>query len=164
MTDLRTHKGRDVHTYSATSYPPTSQGTTRQAQDLSGCTKASLVDGDLTWEAVHGGAWANNIRVIHETGETGPVSRPLAITAEIEDEVVTVIWRTDGAGDPVAPTPTEVVAEAAGVPDLDMLVTLVDGGSTPLTVLDENLAGGADDGDWLRVNGLNGLQVINTVV
>lgn len=165
MVMLYTNKGRDCHSVPDANYPCTAQGEARQASTLAACsTAASLVDGDLTWTAPAAGAWGNNVRIIHEQGVSGPVSRPLAIVADLNAETVTVTWGTDGGGTPVAPTPAEVVAEAAGNDDLALLATPSSGGATPCSIINQKMAGGLDDGDWLRVSGVPGLRVINTKV
>ena len=163
---LYTDKGQTAHHMEATAMPSTQCGNQRPASALSGSTKAVLVDGDLTWQAAYGGLWANKIRIIQTAGDTGAghENRPLGINADVGDEIVTVVFATDGAGASAPPTPAEIVAELAGEPGADLLVVAIDGGPTPATELNQMLAGGLDDGDWLRVNGLPTLACINTKV
>lgn len=149
----------------------------REAQDLQGSTKATLLvpgktgsTGDVTYTARHGGTGPNSFFIEHEVGDTGPehLSRPLAVSVDTEDEDgvrIVVTFGTTGAGATITPTAQEVATVVNAASYLQELVSASPGGTGDAGfVTPTYLEGGLDDGDWRKFNvsGGNCLRV-NTV-
>jgi len=132
---------------------PTANGN-RPVADLVGCTKSSLAlsganaDGQVTYTSYYGGAYANTIQVAQGPGLTGAGNEDRPLQAIVTGMVVNVMFGTDGAGDTVVPTATEV-ADLVNALEEDFLVAAAGGDGTgsvdPHAF--QYLFGGLDDGD-----------------
>lgn len=131
----------------------------KPASALVACTKASKIllggssDGDVSYDSVFGGALVNNIRVSQQPGLTGAGNEDRALEILVGGMDVQVVFGTDGAGDTVTPTATEVADAVNADPQTHVVAAA---GGTGLGLVGSfthtNLVGGLDDGDRYKFN------------
>jgi len=153
-----TNEGRDCLTYADAQPVQTTRGLV-QADQLQAATPAGAsilgeddVDGDVDYQAAGGGTWGNQVSVAQVVGATGlaQAERDLAVT--VTAELVTVVFGTDGAGNSVTPTASEVEAVVNAVPQGQARVRATAGGtgaSSAGVSAPVQLVGGLDDGDHI---------------
>jgi hypothetical protein len=110
-------------------------------------------NGAVSYQAA-GGRWGNEITVEHLAGDLGAGNLLRALAVTVQDKAVTVTFGTDAVGASVVPTATDLAAAINADPDASKLVTATpggDGSSLAGLFASANLAGGANDGDYLCV-------------
>jgi len=124
------------------------------ASSLVGCTKAARMlagassDGDVTYDSAYGGLVVNNIRVSQQPGLTGGGNANRALEVLVEGMDVQAVFGTDGAGDTITPTATEVADAINADPQALVVATAGGVGSGAVgSFTHTNLVGGLDDGD-----------------
>lgn len=133
----------------------------KRADSLASCAAASLVtgsgDGEVTYTSKYGGIRWNGCTVEHTAGPTGPgnESRPLGVT--VTELVVTVAFGTDSGGNSIIPIANQVADLINNDPEAsDILVAAAGGaGTSQVAALGATpLAGGLDNGDYLKFEGI----------
>lgn len=138
-----------------------SDGTTKVANQIVGCTKASLqvdgadANGHVIYTASCGGDHGNGIVVEHTTGATGVghEDRPLLVERVGGGKQLRVTFGTDANGNSVLPAAQAVVDAVTAAADISFVTATSSGTGLGLAGLvgPTNLAGGLDDGDWVRL-------------
>jgi len=134
----------------------------RQADSLVANTAATLThagvdsDGDVLYAALMGGLYGNVVTVQHDEGPTGAGNENLILRAGVTAKAILVEFATDGSGVSVTPTGEDVRDIVNGHADASALVTASCPGSgltNQATKAATPLAGGLDDGDYLKFLG-----------
>lgn len=144
-----------VTEYSNTAYELASPNGLIAISALVACTAAtgnitSLngINGQLDYEACCGGTNGNSLSIIHQTGNTGDISRPLETTQTGTTLFVTA--GTDSNGDIVDPTAQEVYNSiiAAGE-SITIVPSLPGDGTATIGYSSVTLSGGLNDGSQI---------------
>jgi hypothetical protein len=132
------------------------------ATSLLGCDKASyqingpIEDGNVNYTSVYGGSVSNLISIRHYKGSTGGAYANRALTISVGGLSVAVLYGTDGNGDSVTPTATQVVDAVAAHQEASSLVVAVAGGDGSGSVGEfpqVNLSAGCNNGHSLKFLG-----------
>jgi len=134
----------------------------QEISSITACSKASHsvggadANGDVLYESRYGGADKNGLTIAIAAGATGGgnENRPLAVVRSGVDVVVTL--GTDGSGNTIFPTATEMESLFTADDALSKFMTATaqgTGASVAGQVTQTNLAGGADDGDRVKFTG-----------
>jgi hypothetical protein len=117
-------------------------------------------DGDVKVLAFFGGLPGDQHQVSIGEGPTGGGNENLPLRLELTGSApaweVAVLYATDGAGDSVTPTGTEVANLLNTDPAVETVVEAElpgSGASDVVAAALTPLAGGIDDGDWLKFSG-----------
>jgi len=138
----------------------------KPASTLNGSTKASFTfpgvdsDGDVEVFAFFGGAPGNQHQVSIGPGPTGVGNEDLPLRLEVSGSApaweVAVLYATDGSGASVTPTGLEVASLLGSDPAVENMLEASlpgSGASDVVSAALTPLAGGEDDGDWIKFEG-----------
>jgi len=136
------------------------------ATSLVGSTPAEITlpgvdgDGDVKVKAFFGGLPGDQIQVEFATGPTGGGEENHSLRVSVAGSApawqVSVLFATDGAGDSVTPTATDVANLLNTDPAVASIIEAElpgSGASDVVAAALTSLAGGADDGSWIRFPG-----------
>ena len=114
----------------------------------------SDANGDVTVKARYGGAHGNNLNYEQVTGPVGAGNENLPLRVDVSGDDVSVKFATDGAGASITPTANDL---ATLINNDDALPVEIELGGTGASAVSaaamDDLAGGLDDGDWLKFGG-----------
>lgn len=116
----------------------------------------SSPNGDVVIESRYGGADKDMLRFGMEVGDTGAGHEDRALAVARTNGDTTVTFGTDGSGNSVVPTATQVADLVNADDDVTKFVTATAGGDGSAQVAAAaltNLEGGAHDGDWIKIEG-----------
>lgn len=119
-------------------------------------TGASSPNGDVLIESRYGGADKDMLRFGMEVGDTGAGHEDRALAVARTDGDTMVTFGTDGSGNSVVPTATQVADLVNAETDLEDWITATaqgDGSAQVAATALTNLSGGAHDGDWIKIEG-----------
>ena len=134
----------------------------QQADSLTANTKALLTvngvdaNGDVLCTSLNGGTLANSITAQFDTGPTGGGNENLVLRVSVTSTAILVEFATDGSGNSITPT-GEAVKDLLLADDPSSALVIAScpgtGLSNAAAIAATALAGGLDDGNYLKILG-----------